>query len=423
MILSIQNCSKSKETLATFNGGSVQRWELDAYLSAVDTKNMPIKEQNELKEKIVQSIAYTKIAALEAEKQGLDKSNECKKRTLLIEEKAQLTSYEVYLRSKSPSLKFEMMEIQQLFLRKKNDESRKKEIDELLGKLNSGKMTETEIDNLVFEKSEESFYQALSGYEFPVCVNCFLNNKKDLTTPIHNAKTNNFITVEKEKVGYWITRKLSETNVDEKDLKNYILANYKKLRKIADKNISKIKDESVIKSLSEKLPPAETELTVLADAEAKKFIKIESNRNPIEPKVEAWKKKINFKIYKEIPMHGQITLKPEDVKDEMLIYSIGDKNFTYGDLNKKYPVSIYGITEQLRFINVLIQIEALKDDPEFIKIKNSDNYKTAFTANRDRALADCYFDAKHGNSEKINPKEMPKDNLADKYNLKINLDK
>lgn len=423
--LSLQNCSEEKDALATFNGGKVYKWELDAHLSTANTSKMNPDELKEFKRTMVKRIAFVKMGALEAEKLGMEKTDDYKKRSLMLEEKAQINAYEVYLKSKRSSLIFDMMDIQQIFLKEKKDTntkiaSRKKEAEEIAQKLNEGKMSETEIENFISENTEEPFYQATAGHDFLVCMNCSTNRKLELTKPIQNSPVNKFIVIEKEGVGVWVSRKLSESNIEENKLKEHLLDNYKKLNAIAVKNLSKIKDEKNRSIVSSQLQVKENELSLKVEEEAKRYIKIEKDRSPLESKIESWKSKNNFKVYNDIPMHGQTPLKAEDIKENMLIYSVNDKNFTYGDLNKKYPASFYGVTEQLKTISSLIQYEALKDDPEFIKIKDSDDYKTAYNAGRERALAECYFYSKHKQSENTNLKDTPKDTLPEKYNFKMN---
>jgi hypothetical protein len=341
-------------------------------------------------------------------------------------ESVQIDAYEDYLRKKAPPLNFHMMEIQHIFLKEKKDAtgkivSRQKEVEEMLSKLTSGKMSETEIERFIVEKTEEPALQATAGNDLPICLNCAGNRKEELVAVIQKTNLNQFIQVEKPGVGIWIARKIQEKTVSESNLKNYFINYYTKRNQIVQKYYATIKDENMRQTVFDKLLLKEKKVLTVADETTNNYLKTEKKRSPLEDRMEELKKKINFKMENTISFHGEKKITSSDIKDETLIYSIGDKTFTYNDLKKRFPPETFEVSEQLKYMGKLIEYDVLLHDNEFKRMVDTDFYTQVLNARKTRALADTYMYVQHKENVTNNEanSKSPLDELEKKYKLNI----
>ena len=107
-IISATSC-KDNEALAEFDGGKITRKDLRTPLVSFRGEDF-IKQANvDMQAQILQNIALTKIAAMEAKKNNLDKDAEFEKRKFLFKEETMVPAYIHHLKEKFKELPFEMI--------------------------------------------------------------------------------------------------------------------------------------------------------------------------------------------------------------------------------------------------------------------------------------------------------------------------
>ncbi|HMU85675.1 MAG TPA: hypothetical protein PKC35_20180, partial [Leptospiraceae bacterium] len=196
--ISAISCRLDSQVLAEFNGGDVRRSELRAAFRLMEGQ-----PSLEMQDRVVTDLALLKITALEAVKQGLDQTEDFKKREPLFHKLAFLGSLEQELMAEQKKQKFKMMELQFAFLKEgEKDKKRKPEAEDIAKKLNEA--SDSDREKIIAQKTEMKRYAVTGGYADPICVSCVPNPFAFLTDAAAKAE-GKFVVVD-DPNGFWIIR-------------------------------------------------------------------------------------------------------------------------------------------------------------------------------------------------------------------------
>ncbi len=412
----ITSCKRDGEVLAEYDGGKIVRKDLRNLASllrqgdehptmSVDEQNMTLKE-----------LALIQIASLEAVKEGMEKSNEFAKEALLLEETSAMAAYDHYFQSKKSDLKFEMMDIQFLFLSGLSPDGKQKmdrneEADELLKKLNSGIPSE-EIDQIVADKTENPRYKLLSGYLDPHCISCPNDPIPFLTSGLKKAENGKFIKASDGR-GIWIARKNRQYHLKSDELADTFLKFQSKITERLKKAINeKGGDPKVVERRLKQLPDEKARKNY-AEQQAGRQIQ-SALRNVRQEEVEKRKKELNFQENEAVL--SQLMKSSTPPADTALLFSLNGKPYTYGTLVQPFRQRGLDIpmSDFARYLNFYAPYILLADIPAFKEAQKSDFYKLVYNLRKNQILTRLYLQ-KHLPKVEV----MPQD-IAQWYTLRKN---
>ena len=417
-LLTASACRRNSEALAAFKGGEVTRGELRMLFRIFQgdqaEKAATIKAQDDL----LQKFAFLKIAAQSAKEEGLEKLPEYQKATAFLDLRAALQSFEIYVKLNSADHKFELMEVQHVLLRNqpvqapakagsKSDAksvgppstqtaSRQVEAEALLKELNAAAGSEDKLHKLIREKTDLEMYRPVAGFEIPICTSCSMNPQRDITNRLKDVKEGEFIHVAGPG-GHTLVRKIKSASVSVGDLENFFEKNFEKHARLAIKYLANVKDEKERKSIEQRVPLNEKQITARAKARAD-FLKRELNglaRNH-SMKVRAAKK---VSVYPEMTFNAKT-----QYTDATKLFSIDGKDRTYGDLRKALPQE-FTIEERLQRAGLWLDHSILEQDPLFQKALKSNIYTFWSDVARKSSFVEAYF-RKHLPAPKIEPAQV-----------------
>ena len=429
IILSGIKCLNGNEVLATFNGGNVKRNELKTIFKLRFGDEAVKRASIQMQDNTLRTFSLVKITAIEAKKRGLDKTDEYKKRISFLNLQTKLFALDRYLQENISDNKYEMMEIQYLFLRNqpgnlkkkiiKPDEKKKdtapspKELQaiDLLKKINDPSLSESDIEEIVSHKTEKAFYKVIAGYEVPICVSCSSNRSNFLTDRLTKVPMKKFIHIPNLHGGQWIIRKVNVKSINGDDLTSYYEAFYLKWARLAAKYLAKMPASKMKKQIAGRIPMKEKAIENRAK-QYSTFLLRNEKRSLFGKKLKKLKEKKKFILHDAAKI--QLKGKKQEYKNDTPLFTISGKAFTYGELVKHFPSSLFQQKEQLRFINLLIAYQIMKDEEEFNKAIDSDLYKFLINANYNNILYSLYI-----------MKNLPKVEITDKqikewYLLRMN---
>ena len=202
----------------------------------------------DLQQRVLKSYLFSQLIAHEAGPE-IQQSKQYQKQALFLKEKAMLSAYELYLREKEENFRFDFIEMQLIFLQKgkekeksksaANENSRLKEAQKLLSKLNSPQMSDADIEEQVYQISEHPRYRLQGGYLDPVCISCSANPLDDIMEEIKKAKPAKFIVVDRPNA-LWLLRVIKKYTIDEDDIQEKLESFYRKRARVARKYVAKL---------------------------------------------------------------------------------------------------------------------------------------------------------------------------------------
>lgn len=391
--LIISDCKRNSEALASFDGGEITRGDLRMIFKLSQGPNAEKAATIKAQDNIIRQLALVSIASKEATKAGFDKDPFYVEANRFLEKRAALETFQAYLRLHSDDHEFEMMEVQHLLLRQKPPagakggektgeptEDRSAEARALLAQLN--KAGDDEIEKLVREKTDLEMYKPVAGYEIPICVSCSMNPQREITDKLKLAKKGEFVHLPGPG-GHTLVRQISTKKVAASDLKDFFEKAFKKQARIAIKYMGTIKDEKLRKSIEERIPTNEKQITARAEGRAQ-FISRE---------IAQLSRTRYFKIREEkkVMVHPAMQFDAKiEYKDDTKLFTIAGKDYSYGDLKKELPGEM---TAEARMKNAGLWMDTtiLADDEMFKKAQKSNLYPFLVKTLRSHLLAQTYF--------------------------------
>ena len=401
-------CRNDKEKLAEFKGGAVERGELRILMKLFHPRNTEKAATVKRQDQLLNIIAIGKIAASEARKVGLHKEEEYSKMLPFVNAQVDFIAFRAYMMTmKDKDRKYRFVEMQHLLLRaapmkalpkgKKQPvapprESRLAEAQDLLKRLNDSSLSDKDRNKLISAKTEALSYKPSSGYEIPVCANCRSNQHKFLTDALEKAPEGKFILIPNKRNFYWIARKIREVTLKENDLEEYIKEYFKRRAPDAAAYLKGIKDPRKRKALASRFPLTDKQIEGKGAQYAQRMIAQEKNASlPRFMDKLRKEKKFEFHNMNRMRIPGQ---KPPEYKADTPLYSINGKVFTYGDLNKKFPVDKFKLPLQLNIARLLGQLELLRGTPEFQASSKTEYYTFLKNYFSYKSLESYYFKKK-----------------------------
>ena len=403
------SCSDS-QPLASYQKGSdakqvINRGQLRIFISASGSQEAD-QPTVAMQDEALQHIALIRTAALEARSNGLDKSAEYSHNQIMLDRRAFLAAFDLYLKTHSSSHKYKMLDAQMLFLRADPKSDRKEEAELLLKSLNEAKNDEA-VEAIIFASNENERYRIQGGYLDPFCLSCRPNPLTDLTDPIKDKDDKKFVLVVNDQ-GYWLLRSLKVREVTASKLDSIFLDFHRRsqaaIRKFYKRDGGDTgKDEKKPGMMSDQ--EVKTYITEQVQAQIRR-----ETGNLLTATIDNLKEKypVSFtdgdrppKMWQSAPDAGY------------LLFKIGDTSYTYQDLLDQPGVKDLALAEQyLLAMQVMLPSEVLKKSPEAAKVEKSKEFEFVKTLTEDNMLANLYLS---GQIAKIQVSDA---DIEEQYNLR-----
>ncbi|HMY43969.1 MAG TPA: hypothetical protein PKX74_00765 [Leptospiraceae bacterium] len=373
--ISAISCRLDSQVLAEFNGGDVRRSELRAAFRLMEGQ-----PSLEMQDRVVTDLALLKITALEAVKQGLDQTEDFKKREPLFHKLAFLGSLEQELMAEQKKQKFKMMELQFAFLKEgEKDKKRKPEAEDIAKKLNEA--SDSDREKIIAQKTEMKRYAVTGGYADPICVSCVPNPFAFLTDAAAKAE-GKFVVVD-DPNGFWIIRKAQETEVSGDSLSETYEAYFKKAARLSRTAIAAM-PEGAEKKEMEAQTMKEAQIETVSKQIAEQQVKRES-QGLLQKRIEQRKKSLGLEA---LPGLRSYFDEKTDVAKDLSAPAIkmGGKDITLGELLQGLPEDKTVDRRQL-LQQIVLPYEILKEDPLAAAALKSPQHDFLMAWNRNNQLA------------------------------------
>lgn len=370
------SCKRDGQTLASYQEDAstrnITRGDMKKFLIAtmgtLDAKKLTVAIQDE----VLQNIAFVHVAALAGRKDKLDETDEFKRNQVMLDRRAMIAAFDLYLKLHADDHIYRMLEGQLLYLRKTPDQDRKAEAEDLLKKLNAS--DDGEVEKIMFASNENNRYKMQGGYLDPHCISCNPNPLSFLTDPIKDKEDRKFVLVDNEQ-GIFLIRNLRVREAKGKDLQKIFLESSRRAQlairkfharsgepeKKDEKKPGTMTDEEMKKQATEQADAQIRRETrtmlggVMEEVKAKNAVTLPETKNPAE----AWK-----------------VAPPADT----LLFKIGDREYRYADLKKELGDSPTGsktaapltpMEEYMLAMQVLLPSELLMRSALYEDVKKS----------------------------------------------------
>lgn len=363
----------------------ITRGEMKTFLTATMGAYDPTKITVAMQDEVLQNLALIRVAALAGKKEGLDKGEEFQRNQIMIDRRALIAGFDLYLKVNASSHKYKMLDAQMLFLKNDPQSDRKTEAEELLKKLNDAK-DDAEVEKIMFASNENNRYRIQAGYLDPYCISCNPNPLTELTDPIKDRTDKKFVIVTNEQ-GIWLIRSLKVRDVKGGDLERIFLD----FQRRAQNAIKKYYEQAGQAPKGEEKHPG-----MMSDEEVKTFAKEQAEaqvrretRSLLAGEIENLKKEhpITFEsgenppeVWKEAPA------------DDTLLFKIKDQAYRYADLKKEAGIEKMAPEEQFMLaMQVLLPSELLKKSSQYDKVVKSDEVEYVQALYTNDLLANLYI--------------------------------
>ena len=410
-------CNGDGQVIATYEGGEVTRGELrsmfDMIFGPEAAEQATIDQQNQL----ITNYALMKIAAQEAQKQGLAESDDVRNRTVMKEQQSQLFAYNTYLRDSVDDAKLKFIEMQFVYLPIRanaggtNDaEAREAEAADLLAQLNKIKDDSAALEDMIYQRTEHQRYKWLGGLLDPHCVSCRPNPLNFLTDPLKDAKEGEFVQI-KSPEAIWLIRKVREYERSLDDLNDIFLDYHTKTMRIAESRRANLPEAERNSPVFQQIMMDEAAIKTLAEQQADRLKRTETN-NLLTNKLNELREQKKLELLP--PSRPQTEPTAEDYKDDTAMFTIGERTYTFGELNKALGTAAAAvpIKEKLQILNsIVVPMVLLEGESDFADVKGNDAYEFMLKLRENEALASAYY-SKNQPSTAVSEAQ-----IAEQYNI------
>lgn len=239
------HCSKDSEILATFDGGTVTRKEMNFVIEASKrgrTEAQPISP--DIQTRIVESIALEKILLLDAIKLKKVEETDLTKIETLVANFLKLNVYmREYVKDNLTSKPLEFVNLQIALVRGEDEAGNKKRADDLVKKLNS--LSNSEISKEISAVTDDFTRKPVGGMLEPFCTNCAETPLEDILEAVKKVNTGEFIAYAKEGEGkiVYVVRNVKSEKVHPERLTIYFTQVYDRFKKEANTYLESHSDE------------------------------------------------------------------------------------------------------------------------------------------------------------------------------------
>ena len=402
------------------------RWLVQLQAQRLQGRKATTEEQQQL----VKAYLFSKLIAHDIDTDSLIKSDLYKEQSFLLKERVKLTAYELYLRNLDQDLEYKFIETQVLFLKKdeKDTKEKDKEADELIIELNSDKISDNDVIEKIYQRSENPSYKLQGGYLEPICTSCGRSSFHDFIEKLNKSKPGKFIKIDQGPF-IWIIRIAKKYSIDEDDIQDKLESFYRKLARVSRKYINKLpKNDPERKKLSQLFE--QDKMENLAKQKSERFIK-QAKQSYLQHKISQLRESNNFSLSEEFKNFSLANANKDAKKskqklsNDSLLYTLDGKKFLYRDLKAKIEIinnnagtvvkqKIKGVEKELQILNgLLIPLALLEKVNEFKTFETNEIYKFIDQLIRNKILKDIYYIEERKDS-KIDEAEVQKRYLAGK---------
>ena len=405
-------CDSGGEVLASYEKEqkvhTVKREELRWILKMQNQNPNTQKPSTALQQQVLKSYLFSQIISQENSPE-IQKSEFYRKQSLFLEEKAKLAAYELHLREKDESFRFEFLEAQLVSLaqEKSPDKTKKsslsKQEQDLLRELNSPKMSDAEIEEKVYQISQHPRYRLQGGYLEPICISCASNPFSDIMKEIKKAKPATFIAIQRSGA-VWFLRVIKRYMVEEEDVQDRLESFYRKRARVARKYIVKLGAANPQKAQLQDWFDQD-KMERMAEEQSKWLVQKEKS-SFASSKINTLRKKRKYKVHEAGNLALAFTSQSKNKKKvaykaDTLLYSLEAKDYTYGDLQKDIGKLGKGLQtkelkdpiRQLRIMHsLLLPLRLLEKEKDFQKMAQGPLYKFVYHFIKNRLLTLSYYE-------------------------------
>ncbi|MCR9144453.1 MAG: hypothetical protein NXI24_19600 [bacterium] len=388
-------CGNGGEVLATYKGGEVTRAELRNMFSMIygpeAQSQATIDQQNQL----ITNYSLMKIAAIEAREQKLDETDDVRNRTVLKKLQSQLFAYNTHLRNNADDVELSFIEMQFVYLPVRaggadNTEARDAEAEELLAKLNEVKDDSAALEELIYQRTEHQRYKWLGGYLDPHCTSCRPNPLSFLTDPLKESEEGTFIKINSPEA-IWLIRKYRayERSLDDLDgiFENY----HTRTMRIAKNRRGELPEAEQQSPVFQQIIMDEAAIETLAKQQTDRLKRTETN-GILTNRLNDLRESKKLELLPPSRVQGEAD--PAAFQEDTALFTIGERTYTYGDLNKALGEAAGDVPlkEKLQILNSLIvPMVLLEDESDYQAVEGNDDYEFMMTLRENEALASTYY--------------------------------
>ncbi len=450
-------CDKSNQILVSYEkdgqSKAITRQEL-RWLISLQNKNPGKKPSIEFQQQLLKNYSFSLFLSQEVNPKNLEENEKYKVSSQFLNEKIKLAAYELYLHQQDKNINFDFVEIQLIFLRNQSQKEEKKNTSAkpssrlqeaqmlandlntiVLGKKENGNIeatrknieaTSEDIEEKIYQVSEHPIYRLQGGYIDPICTSCAKNPLQDLNEIIKKAKLGKFFVTPQNNT-ILIVRVIKKYSIDQDDLLTTFETFFRKTSRTGRRYVAKSPQGSINQQQLRQIVLQQSQIEELAKRKTDWLINQES-RNRLLSKVNQIKKEKGYILKKAGQMNqGKPALAQIDYKSDTVLYSLNNKDYTYGSLEKqikvarkqqKQPSTELQTIEKLRIMHgIFLPIAILQDQKDFQASQKHKVFDFMSSYIKNRTIAVVYYDQqkKHLNIKKDEVLRYYKQNQKSRY--------
>lgn len=373
-------CSNDNEVLADFEGGEITRGEFRKFFEIGHGNDAIEQATVQNQDQVLKNYATLILAAQEAKEMDLEVKENL---SLLTEERALITAFDHHLKSER-SPEYTLIDMQFLFLNHNEDagtdsSNRLEEAEYYRDQLNQAS-SDTEIEDIIRQQSENREQRVIGGLVPPHCISCPNHGLEFLTEPLQESEDNQFIVIENEQ-GYWITREIKQREVRESRLKQVYEDYLKKSQRIARRHFEDRPDHP---DASRFLIPEE-QISDTADQYAEAFLRRESG-GKLFSRLEKLKNDLNYQSEYDEPWNALPS-------EEAILFTAAEQDIYYRDFLDSLKGEEFTAEDQYQiFQRFYMPAFLLEHDPDADNVRQSETYTFLMKLSEYEKHASSYFE-------------------------------
>ncbi|BDA78872.1 hypothetical protein LPTSP3_g18020 [Leptospira kobayashii] len=384
--LSLVQCSKDSEILATYDGGTVTRGEMNFVIEASkrgQAESQPVSPDIQLK--ILESIALEKILLLDGiQSKKVDPADVKKIETLVSD----FLKFNVYMREytkeavKTKPLEF--VDLQIALIRGADPAENEKKADELLSKLNSA--SKAEVSKLISENTADVTRKPVGGKLEPFCVNCSITPLEDIISEARKVKKGQFVKYSKEKENQiiYLVRITGDEKVHPERVVKYLTSVFEDFKDEATKYGASITPDEETKNAISYF--TEGNLEEKGQQFAQHTLK-QFEQGLYQKEMTRLKEVSGIEVNPIPPVFGPEGIDPKNYGPDLVLYTKKDKStYTWKDLENDFASVPNALKSEYKdpklkiwdmlnlFQSTLLQGKIAQETPEVQKISKETSY-------------------------------------------------
>ncbi len=339
--VTVNNCSSETEILATYDGGTVTRGELNFVLEASKRGNAEPQTINpDVQVRIIESVALEKILMQDSIQSKKVDPQDIQKIEALVADFLKMNIYlRDYVKMTVEKKPLEFINLQIAILRDENGEANEKKAEELLAQLENA--SSSEIDNIISNVTDDQGNKPIAGRMEPFCTNCMATPMEDIIEAATSVKKGKFVKFSKDPRMIYVLRSLGAEKVHSSRVAKYYTKAFTVFQNQAleyGKTHTDEESKSAISYHTEGNP--EEKGKQYAAQMLKQF-----EQGAFSKEIERIKTESGITMNPNLPkVFGPEQINPKDFPADLVLYTNKDKtNYTWKDLETDFssvPVSL-----------------------------------------------------------------------------------